>query len=116
MGNGNMNIQDIKIEFKDEKGNNYRFIDRQISRMFQVGGTDVHLHKYLGPKNQQEGTADQPIYDVIKETNIQIDYDLEAVTAKADADEQAQIDAKQNALNKLMALGLTEEEALALGK
>ena len=29
---------------------------------------------------------------------------------------QAQIDAKQTALNKLMALGLTEEEALALGK
>jgi hypothetical protein len=28
---------------------------------------------------------------------------------------QAQIDAKQSALNKLMALGLTEEEALALG-
>jgi len=29
---------------------------------------------------------------------------------------QAKTDAKQNALNKLMALGLTEEEALALGK
>lgn len=29
---------------------------------------------------------------------------------------QAQIAAKQSALNKLMALGLTEEEALALGK
>jgi hypothetical protein len=39
--------------------------------MFQAGGTDVHFHKYLGPKIQEEGTADQPIYDVIKETNIQ---------------------------------------------
>ena len=29
---------------------------------------------------------------------------------------QTQIDDKQSALNKLMALGLTEEEALALGK
>jgi hypothetical protein len=57
--------------YKPEKGNNYRFIDRQISRMFQVGGTDVHFHKYLGPKLQTDGTADQPIYDVIKETNIQ---------------------------------------------
>jgi len=57
--------------YKPEKGNNYRFIDRQISRMFQVGGTDVYVHKYLGPKNPLEGTADQPIYDVIKETNIQ---------------------------------------------
>ena len=32
------------------------------------------------------------------------------------AKQQAQTDAKQAALNKLMALGLTEEEALALGK
>jgi hypothetical protein len=39
--------------------------------MFQIGGTDVHFHKYLGPKPQTEGTADQPVYDVIKETNIQ---------------------------------------------
>lgn len=30
--------------------------------------------------------------------------------------QQAAIDARQSALNKLMALGLTEEEALALGK
>jgi hypothetical protein len=44
-----------------------------------------------------------------------VDYDLEAVTAEAQAAEQAIIDARQSALNKLMALGLTEEEALALG-
>lgn len=31
------------------------------------------------------------------------------------ARKQAKIDARQSALNKLMALGLTEEEALALG-
>ena len=35
--------------------------------------------------------------------------------AEAEAQTQAKIDAKQSALNKLMALGLTEEEALALG-
>ena len=57
--------------YHPEKGNNYRFIDRQISRMFQVGCTDVHLHKYLGPKIQEEGTADQPIYQNISEINIQ---------------------------------------------
>jgi len=50
-------------------------------------------------------------------------YDREAVEAKSlsleaeqKAAAQAQADAKQSALNKLMALGLTEEEALALGK
>ena len=53
----------------------------------------------------------------------EVTYDKQAVTAKAAelqveeaAKKQAQIDAKQTALNKLMALGLTEEEALALGK
>lgn len=34
--------------FRPEKGQDYKFIDRQISEMFQVGGTDVHLHKYIG--------------------------------------------------------------------
>lgn len=52
----------------------------------------------------------------------QVEYDLAAVEAKAQEMQaaentaiQAQLDAKQSALNKLMALGLTEEEALALG-
>jgi hypothetical protein len=45
----------------------------------------------------------------------EVAYDLQAVTAQAQADAQAVIDTKQNALNKLMALGLTEAEALALG-
>lgn len=59
--------------YKPEKGNDYKFHDRNISEMFQVGGTDVLLHKYLGPKNPLDGesTADVPQYDVIKETNIQ---------------------------------------------
>ena len=57
--------------YHEEKGNNYRFIDRQISQMFQVGGTSIYVHKFLGPKNPLEGTADQPIYDAVRETNIQ---------------------------------------------
>jgi len=41
--------------------------------MFQIGGTDIHIHKYLGPKNpsEEDATADMPRYDQIKETNIQ---------------------------------------------
>jgi len=53
----------------------------------------------------------------------EVEYDKAAVEAKiiemqteAEAAAQAQVAAKQSALNKLMALGLTEEEALALGK
>jgi len=52
-----------------------------------------------------------------------VTYDLEAAQDKLvelQSQEavkvQTQVDAKQTALNKLTALGLTEEEALALGK
>jgi len=58
--------------FKPEKGNDYKFIDRQISEMFAIGGTDLYLHKYLGANTDEaNATADQPHYDVLKETNIQ---------------------------------------------
>lgn len=59
--------------YKPEKGKDYEFFDRQISEMFQVGGTDVYLHKYLGTSNPSEAdaTADQPMYDNVSETNIQ---------------------------------------------
>jgi hypothetical protein len=57
--------------YKPERGQDYKFIDRQISEMFQVGGTDVYLHKYLGPKNPTTGTLDQPIYTTQNVANIQ---------------------------------------------
>jgi hypothetical protein len=51
-----------------------------------------------------------------------VDIDMDAVAIKAaeleaakEAEVQAAVAARQSALNKLMALGLTEEEALALG-
>jgi hypothetical protein len=59
--------------YKPEKGKDYEFLDRQITEMFTVGGTDINVHKYLGPVNPDEAdaTADQPQYDAVKETNIQ---------------------------------------------
>lgn len=57
--------------YKPERGQDYRYMDKVISEMFQVGGTGVYLHKYIGPKNPETGTADQPIYDTIQPTNIQ---------------------------------------------
>jgi hypothetical protein len=39
--------------------------------MFQVGGTDLYLHKYLGPKAGVTQSADQPAYATQKPTNIQ---------------------------------------------
>jgi hypothetical protein len=44
----------------------------------------------------------------------EVAYDLAAVTAQAEADEQAAIDTKASALAKLAALGLTQDEVKAL--
>ena len=74
--------------YKPERGNDYEFLDRQIEEMFQVGGTDINIHKYLGPENtvEGEGTAVQPTYDAVKETNIQDLLFLENRDRKYDPD------------------------------
>lgn len=74
--------------YKPERGNDYEFLDRQISEMFTVGGTDINIHKYFGPLNPSEGeaTADKPIYDAVKETNIQDLLFLENRDRKYDPD------------------------------
>ena len=43
--------------YRPEKGADFRFIDRVIEEQFQVGGTDLFVHKYLGPVNPADGTA-----------------------------------------------------------
>jgi hypothetical protein len=74
--------------YKPEKGQDYAFLDRQITEMFTVGGTDINIHKYLGPDNPDEAnaTADQPRYDAVKETNIQDLLFLENRDRKYDPD------------------------------
>ena len=65
--------------FKPEKGNDYKFFDRNIKEMFTVGGTDLHFHKYLGPYDQGttqkdgDATPTQPQYsgDSLNERTIQ---------------------------------------------
>jgi hypothetical protein len=55
------------------------------------------------------------IGDVAYDANDnEVAYDLQAVTAQAEADAQAVIDTKTSALAKLAALGLTEDEVKAL--
>lgn len=58
--------------YRDTKKNDYRFIDRTIHEMFTVGGTDLYIHKYLGPTNQGNSTDfTQPDYTTLDPTNIQ---------------------------------------------
>ena len=74
--------------YKPEKGNDYKFFDRNIKEQFTVGGTDIYLHKYIGPANpaSADATADEPRYDMVKETNIQDLLFLENRERKYDAD------------------------------
>lgn len=49
--------------YRPERGNDFKFIDRQISEMFAIGGTDFYLHKYVGVKSSAENaSADTPFY------------------------------------------------------
>lgn len=74
--------------YKPERGADYKFLDKTILEMFTVGGTDLFVHKYIGPKNTSEAdaTADQPHYDVVKETNIQDMLFMENRDRKYDPD------------------------------
>ena len=57
--------------YKPERGNDYAFLDKSISEMFTIGGTDVFVHKYLGPKDVSSVAATQA--QVLEETQDIID-------------------------------------------
>ena len=74
--------------YRPEKGNDYRFIDKTAWEMFQVGGTDVLMHKYLGAEATADtaGSPSQPKYDTLSPTNIQDMLFLENRDRKYDPD------------------------------
>ena len=51
-----------------------------------MGGTDILIHKYLGPKTNDEGTADQPVYNTQDPRQIQDLLFLENRDRKYDPD------------------------------
>jgi len=54
------------------KQNDYRFMDRIISEQLTVGGTDLYIHKYLGPDAQTPSVDyTQPQYLTTDPTQIQ---------------------------------------------
>jgi len=58
--------------WKSEKTADYRFFDRTIKEMFQVGATDLYIHKYIGTNNPVTSTdLSQPVYEKTQVTNIQ---------------------------------------------
>tara|TARA_B100001094_G_scaffold217417_1_gene211469 strand:+ start:6153 stop:7991 length:1839 start_codon:yes stop_codon:yes gene_type:complete len=73
--------------WKPQKGNDYKMIDRVIREHFNVGGTGVFIHKYLGP-HAQANTTDltQPDNSVVRPNNIQDLLFLENRDRKYDPD------------------------------
>jgi hypothetical protein len=57
--------------YRPEKGNDYKFLDKTIWEQFQVGGTDVLIHRYIGPGSSGEETAATPTYANDSVNNIQ---------------------------------------------
>lgn len=61
--------------WKNEKTNDFHFMDRVIREQFMVGGTGVLVHKYLQPADQGASTdVTKPNYkaeDILNETKIQ---------------------------------------------
>jgi len=73
--------------YRPEKGNDFRFIDKSAWEMFQVGGTDVLVHRYIGPGTAIQGdTPSTPNYTGDSVSNIQDLLFLENRDRKYDPD------------------------------
>lgn len=58
--------------YRPNRTNDYRFLDRTIAEMYTVGGLDLYIHKYLGPKTGQGALPDSGNFDA-----TQPNYDTE---------------------------------------
>jgi hypothetical protein len=73
--------------YRPEKGNDFKFIDRTAWEMFQVGGTDVLVHRYIGTGAAIQGdTPSTPNYTTDNVANIQDLLFLENRDRKYDPD------------------------------
>ena len=49
--------------YRPNRTNDYRFFDRTISEMYTVGGLDIYVHTYLGPKTGTGDSVDSGNFD-----------------------------------------------------
>jgi hypothetical protein len=71
--------------YRPEKGSDYKFIDRTVYEMFQVGGVDVFLHKYIGPADPSDpnkALGETYIQDVLFLENRDRKYDADVYTLR----------------------------------
>lgn len=71
--------------YRPQKGADYKFIDRTVYEMFQVGGVDVFLHKYIGPADPSDpnkAMGETTIQDVLFLENRDRKYDADVYTLR----------------------------------
>lgn len=75
--------------YRPKKGNDYKFIDKNISEQFTVGGVDINLHKYLGPQTTGNISPTEPgttgitaIQDLLFLENRDRKYDTSVYTMR----------------------------------
>ena len=77
----------ISLWKEGQHTNDYKFFDRLINEQFTVGGTGIHVHKYLGPVGTDGSTdATQPDFIDPTESDIQDILFLENRDRKYDPD------------------------------
>jgi hypothetical protein len=71
--------------YRPEKSKDFKFFDRTIYEMFQVGGVEVHVHKYIGPvdpADPSKALGETTIQDVLFLENRDRKYDLDIYTLR----------------------------------
>jgi len=61
--------------YKPERGKDYEFLDKQIQEMFTVGGTDLHIYKYIGTDDGETVKDHTQIQDMVFLENRDRKYD-----------------------------------------
>lgn len=68
--------------YKPERGQDYKFLDRQIYEMFTIGGTDLFVHKYIGTDDGTTVKDHTQIQDVLFMENRDRKYDKDIYTIR----------------------------------
>jgi hypothetical protein len=68
--------------YKPERGQDYKFLDRQINEMFMVGGTDLFIHKYIGTDDGTTAKDHTQIQDMVFMENRDRKYDQDIYTIR----------------------------------
>jgi hypothetical protein len=58
--------------YRPEKGNDFKMLDRVINEQFQVGGTDIFIHKYTGPQSAQPASTEGGVPGIANATTPEL--------------------------------------------